>query len=177
VQYPSQELKSSHESLGFGMKKVNLRMFARRVGLGFLGFQNSRGESKPRVLCRRSDVCEHSASIICVQSDVNNPIKWSMLLLRCLRNKGTLTSHTFPLALSLPNMCEVYKRVYTCGHYKTGTTYCTKKRFEDQDACTPPKKENASTTGSYCGWKGCDKKANLERDGPTGKPDVRFKLV
>ena len=70
------------------------------------------------------------------------------------------------------NMCESYKRVYTCGHYKTSTTYCTKQRYKDRDACNPPKKETASGTGSYCGWKGCDKKPNLERDPPKGKPDV-----
>jgi len=74
-------------------------------------------------------------------------------------------------------MCYAEKRVYTCGHYKTSTTYCTKKRHEERDPCSPPKKETASTTGSFCGWKGCDKKANLERGPPKGKPDVRTSFL
>jgi len=70
-------------------------------------------------------------------------------------------------------MCKTRTRVYRCGHFTTSTTYCTAKRHKAKDACDPPKADDASTTGVYCGWKGCDKKASGLRDeNPDGKPKV-----
>src|SRR5437667_11982889 len=70
-------------------------------------------------------------------------------------------------------MCKTRTRVYRCGHFTTSTTYCTAKRHNAKDACDPPKADDASTTGVYCGWKSCDKKASGLRDeNPDGKPKV-----
>lgn len=46
---------------------------------------------------------------------------------------------------------------------------CTKQWYDERDSCTPPKKETASTTDTYCGWVSCDKRPNLEWEAPKGK--------
>ena len=94
---------------------------------------------------------------------------WSPKLNK-IRHPPTKPAH---FLTHLVQMCRVYRRVYTCGHFKTSTTYCTKRRYRDRDPCNPPKIDDASSTGVYCNWDGCDNTASLLRDkNPKGKPKV-----
>ena len=71
-------------------------------------------------------------------------------------------------------MCEKYDTVYSCGHYKTRYKVCTNGNASEKTNCGNLTLDSAKSTKNKCKWKGCDKKVELKREGPFGKPeDVR----
>jgi hypothetical protein len=67
-------------------------------------------------------------------------------------------------------MCNKYDTVYSCGHYQTRNAVCTKGKAEEETTCGRLSVDSAKSTKNKCKWKGCDKKAELKRGGPEGKP-------
>lgn len=67
-------------------------------------------------------------------------------------------------------MCTFTTRVHRCGHYtKSLSTPCESAK-KKKEACDGDS-GNSSTTGGWCSFSGCDKKAGGHREGP-GKPFV-----
>ena len=67
-------------------------------------------------------------------------------------------------------MCKKYDTVYSCGHYKTRYVVCSDGDAKGKRDCGNLNHDSAKSTKNKCKWKGCDKKAELKREGPLGKP-------
>ena len=68
------------------------------------------------------------------------------------------------------SMCQKYDTVYSCGHYKTRYTVCANGNADEKTTCGELSVDSAKSTKNKCKWGGCDKKPELKRPGPQGKP-------
>lgn len=64
-------------------------------------------------------------------------------------------------------MCKVTSRVHLCGHYTSTLNVECKEADEKGTICKPFKVEDASETKTFCLKKGCDKKVQGQRPGPS----------
>jgi hypothetical protein len=68
-------------------------------------------------------------------------------------------------------MCKKYDTVYSVGHYKTRYVVCAKDNADEMTDCGNLSLDSAKSTKNKCRWNGCDKKTELKRPGPDGRPE------
>jgi len=63
-------------------------------------------------------------------------------------------------------MCSFTIRVFSCGHYTKSLRNPCGPAKKKQEVCDSGS-EDSKTTGMYCSYDGCDKKAGGRREGPS----------